>query len=169
MGGKHTSENENKVEDLTKRIMLLESHIVECDAVIAKLIEHRKEIVTIMEASLSDIDHYTKIIQKQRSRFSGDVYALERAVSVINDEKRKKEWRENIQLRDGFCCRRCGSKEDITLHHIIPKSICSPELIWDETNGIVLCQKCHNEWHAKNGTDASFVKFIAWLKGGPNS
>lgn len=160
MGVMHIYENE---ESLKKRVMMLESHVVECDAVIVKLEKAKEEV---MKGVLADIDRYLTIIKKQRSRFAGDAYSLSRAASVLNEEKRKKEWRENVLLRDGFQCKRCGSTEDITLHHIVPKSICSPELIWDEANGVALCQKCHNEWHAKYGTDSSFVKFIHWLKSG---
>ena len=151
------------VDNLKKRVMLLESHIIECDELILKLEKSKQDI---MDTVIADIEHYLKIIKKQRSRFAGDAYSLSRAASVLSEEKRKKEWRENVLLRDGFECKRCGSKEDITLHHIVPKSICSPELIWDEANGVALCQKCHNEWHAKHGTESSFVQFVHWLKSG---
>lgn len=155
--------SQEEVNDLRKRVMMLESHVIECDRLIEKLTKTKDEF---MSTVIADIDHYLLIIKKQRSRFAGDAYSLERAASVLNEEKRKKEWRENVLLRDGFVCKRCNSKEDITLHHIVPKSICSPELIWNETNGVALCQKCHNEWHSKHGTDASFVVFIHWLKSG---
>jgi 5-methylcytosine-specific restriction endonuclease McrA len=44
-------------------------------------------------------------------------------------------------LRRDKRCRLCGSKKNLTIHHIFPKG--SPERYKDE-NLTVLCRQCHN-------------------------
>lgn len=56
------------------------------------------------------------------------------------------KWRNQCLKRDNFTCQRCGSTEDLHVHHIKPyKSF--PELRTEISNGITLCQSCHKEIH----------------------
>lgn len=41
-------------------------------------------------------------------------------------------------------CARCGSPDDLTRHHVIPKSRGGKN---DAGNISWLCRQCHNEWH----------------------
>ena len=54
------------------------------------------------------------------------------------------ENRESILLRDGYTCRKCGSRDTLTVHHIIPTSEGGT---WDADNVITLCQPCHDKEH----------------------
>lgn len=45
------------------------------------------------------------------------------------------------------CCRTCGSRDHLQLHHAVPRSVCPPEAKTDMRNGITLCASCHVRWH----------------------
>lgn len=58
-----------------------------------------------------------------------------------------KAWRKRVFERDGYTCQKCGfhgSKGYITAHHI--KSFAHhPELRFEITNGVTLCEPCHKK------------------------
>ena len=62
-----------------------------------------------------------------------------------------KEWRSAVFERDNYTCQKCKAKGvRLNAHHI--KSWRSfPQSRYDPTNGITLCEKCHKEYHKKNG------------------
>ena len=57
-----------------------------------------------------------------------------------------KKWKENVLRRDCYRCRKCGSKEDLVVHHITHFAE-NVDLRFDEENGITLCRVCHREVH----------------------
>lgn len=77
---------------------------------------------------------------------------------------RLKEWSKKIRNRGQHICAKCG-KTDKThnqAHHIFPKGK-YPQLACDEGNGIVLCQKCHSEYHKTYEGRENAYNFIGWL------
>jgi len=80
----------------------------------------------------------------------------------------KKPVKKEVLKRDNYRCRKCGSKEDLTLHHTIPQRLDGP----DTRNFLVcLCRKCHTDWHSLEdelgiGYSYRLVKdtFFLWLK-----
>lgn len=48
--------------------------------------------------------------------------------------------------RDGFKCRYCGSRNDLTAHHIIYRSQNGPDVL---VNLLTLCFFCHRDIHDK--------------------
>lgn len=58
------------------------------------------------------------------------------------------QWRKKVFTRDNYTCQECGSKEKINGHHIKP-ILDYPELIFDVTNGITLCETCHTNIRRK--------------------
>lgn len=53
-----------------------------------------------------------------------------------------KLWRKNILERDNYSCVKCKSKENLEVDHKIP-IIKNKKLMFDLSNGQVLCKKCH--------------------------
>lgn len=62
--------------------------------------------------------------------------------SESRSSKKYRLWRESVLKRDEHKCTKCGSKENLHCHHIIPwkKNI---ELRLSVDNGIALCEVCH--------------------------
>jgi hypothetical protein len=61
-------------------------------------------------------------------------------------------------------CRVCNSTENLEAHHLESKHY-SPSLMLSLGNGIVLCAKCHNDFHAFCGAKrASRHEFYRWLQ-----
>ena len=111
------------VADIQRTIMNLEAHIVECDRVIERLVGIRGQIY-------KEIDNYLYVIERQKARCQNNLGVLEKANGILSNEfhASKKGWREEVLFRDHFTCQRCSSTNELTVHHIIPKSICSDEL-----------------------------------------
>ena len=74
-------------------------------------------------------------------------------ISLENDKRDSvnyKKWRQLVYERDNYCCVKCKSKVKLNAHHI--KSWKNhPELRYEVSNGITLCEKCHIEYHKENG------------------
>jgi 5-methylcytosine-specific restriction endonuclease McrA len=67
--------------------------------------------------------------------------------------------RRNILLRDSFMCQYCGSKNMLTVDHVMPASKGGK---WDWTNLVTACNKCNNKKGSKT------LKQLGWkLKKAP--
>jgi hypothetical protein len=66
-----------------------------------------------------------------------------------------KDWRAAVFERDDYTCQMCGkpSNGDIEAHHIRPWAE-FPELRFDVSNGITLCQPCH---HSTKGQELDYA------------
>jgi hypothetical protein len=62
--------------------------------------------------------------------------------------------RDRIIRRDGSECLRCGSTQDLEVHHITPTSEGGSD---EDGNLATLCKACHKEAHGESWTDASTV------------
>lgn len=61
-----------------------------------------------------------------------------------------KRWRFDVFSRDHFACQKCGDARggNLVAHHIKPYAD-YPELRFDVSNGVTLCEGCHKQEHAK--------------------
>jgi len=99
-------------------------------------------------------------------------HAWKGGVSPVTEKIRKSDkyinWRDSIFARDEYKCRICGSNHNINAHHIIKFSsileenniksyddalLC--EKLWDISNGITYCEKCHNILHGNVDKESS--------------
>ena len=68
----------------------------------------------------------------------------------LRNSNEYKQWRSQVYERDNWTCQTCGKRGSITLnaHHIIPfAQLLKTEfeyLIFDVSNGVTLCEECHN-------------------------
>ena len=70
-----------------------------------------------------------------------------------------------VKKRDKVC-QNCGdSKTQLEVHHIFPLAK-YPELGTNELNGILLCQKCHHDYHEKYKGSEGAENFSKYLKDG---
>lgn len=59
-------------------------------------------------------------------------------------------------------CMQCGQKNGLNSHHILPKNK-YPQYINNTANGIVLCAKCHIDFHRKYGNDCNEKDLVEFL------
>ena len=70
---------------------------------------------------------------------------------------------KRVLARDNYTCKCCGRKtHDIEVHHLDGYNWCE-EKRTDDTNGITLCKKCHDNFHSKYGNgDNTREQFEEW-------
>lgn len=61
--------------------------------------------------------------------------------------KKDKDWRISIKTRDNYTCQMCGLEDKYIHAHHIKKRSTNPELKYDLSNGISLCNSCHTFVH----------------------
>jgi 5-methylcytosine-specific restriction endonuclease McrA len=59
-------------------------------------------------------------------------------------DNKHRRWKKQIWEKDNYTCTICGSHQNLTADHIIPRSI-SPKLAYDITNGRTLCEDCRRK------------------------
>lgn len=60
-----------------------------------------------------------------------------------------KRWAREVKERDGYKCKKCGDKENLEAHHIVPWKK-NKLLKHDISNGITLCRSCHIRAEPRN-------------------
>lgn len=83
-----------------------------------------------------------------------------------SNSRRTKEYQEfhlKVIMRDSYTCRRCGSKEDIDVHHLNGYDLYIEGRI-DETNAVCLCRNCHRNFHSLYGYKHCTIKqYMEWM------
>ena len=78
-------------------------------------------------------------------------------------------WRREVYERDNYTCQICGSNQGGTLvaHHKDGYHWCKKRRV-DVSNGITLCENCHDEFHSiygkRNNTEKQFLDFSSFKK-----
>jgi hypothetical protein len=99
---------------------------------------------------------------RDRSGSKGSNYRGSHYSNRIYSTKEYLDWKLNVYERDNFTCKCCGSSGcKIDAHHIYPKSE-FPDIVFDVSNGITLCKKCHYSTYSKELKFAElFTELIA--------
>jgi 5-methylcytosine-specific restriction endonuclease McrA len=72
-------------------------------------------------------------------------YSAHSAVCDLGlEQKRWREAREEVLKRDGYRCVRCGSTEELHVHHILERRKGGEHKLG---NLITLCRRCHQKEH----------------------
>jgi 5-methylcytosine-specific restriction endonuclease McrA len=77
------------------------------------------------------------------------------------DDPQYISWRAEVRKRDGYKCRKCGSRKRLQIHHI--KSWAkAPELRYTPSNGITLCRTCHQRiWGNEQAYERQCLALLA--------
>lgn len=92
-------------------------------------------------------------------------------LEAITSSEAKRKWRQSIKEKWNYQCAYCGSKENLTLDHIIPRSKGGSDRL---TNVLCACKNCNNskchymwyDWYLKQSffTIERLSAIIEWQK-----
>lgn len=68
--------------------------------------------------------------------------------------------RKKVLKRDGNCCRKCGKREKLEMHHIKPITEGQDNAV---DNLLALCTSCHREWEHAIYPHTGKITFDQWL------
>src|SRR5690606_12326565 len=72
-------------------------------------------------------------------------------------------FRKEVFKRDNYCCQKCSANNSIVAHHILNFSS-HPDLRYEPSNGITLCDSCHKLFHSIYGiTDNNDIQLKEFL------
>lgn len=75
--------------------------------------------------------------------------------------------RRKIIKRDGYRCKICSREENLTVHHILPTSLClhSSEMDYlrSSFNLVTLCEGCHAKLHSRKIIRPEYLKDRTYL------
>ncbi len=94
--------------------------------------------------------HEEKLLNRQFSL----KYGKKKTKNKKNKNKRRfvvkknllSKWRKSVLERDDYTCQDCGRRESLHAHHIKSKRE-QPKLCYKVSNGLTLCEDCHDNVH----------------------
>ena len=89
---------------------------------------------------------YLECKKKYREKNRDKILAYNRKIRKQGLSPLKSKQKAEIYKRKGKICNRCGKTNDLCIHHIKPLRKRGNNLF---SNLMVLCNKCHVEWHKK--------------------
>lgn len=126
---------------------------------------HGKRVFTMGQADITD-EMLTNVFRLKHWNASDATDLLSELGMIIRKDKSityvpfwydKKDrsspeyysWRQAVLTRDNYTCRKCGSRQRVQAHHIIPwkDTYENVPLRYDIDNGISLCSSCHLKAH----------------------
>lgn len=79
------------------------------------------------------------------------------------------KWRKAVFVRDKYKCVVCSSNFKIQAHHI-HNWASFPALRYIKHNGVTLCKKCHDQFHAVNGKKYNTIgQLIGFMRANGNN
>ncbi len=109
-------------------------------------IRQRKESILRVIKDLARVLRITDAVVEQ-GQF--DVSSLAAGRQLVGVEFQQSEYegedfRAKVLWRDGYTCQRCGGKEKLNAHHIVPRHFGGTST---PKNGLTLCRTCHETLH----------------------
>jgi 5-methylcytosine-specific restriction endonuclease McrA len=101
----------------------------------------RRAVVLLLKAKAEVVDHATWELRSERATMSRPVVIrLMTYVMVPRDTHRRKITRRAVFARDNWTCQYCGSRSNLTVDHVIPRSKGGGST-WD--NIVASCAPCN--------------------------
>lgn len=137
--------------DLSKDAQLLFFHIV-VSAYDCGNVNNANTLFSILncsESALNELIDYSFLEKQDDEVFKYKISNWE-DVCGKNDRNTNNnlKWKKSVLERDKHKCAKCGSTEDLNVHHILSFAK-YPEARYDIDNGITLCYDCHLAAHGK--------------------
>ncbi len=85
--------------------------------------------------------------KKDSEQFFKDTYQFD--IEEFNNRKKWLRLKDQIHYEKKGKCEICGSKVNLQVHHILPRSEC-PCLTFDKENLMLLCGDCHKKIHQED-------------------
>ena len=102
---------------------------------------------------MKTIDESINPFEKVKEYKGGDIYW------------KRQKWVKELYNKQSRCLI-CGEEHDLTPHHII-KAKNYERLYYNQHNGVILCRKCHNEYHKfvnEKGLNVDPFSFVLFVK-----
>jgi 5-methylcytosine-specific restriction endonuclease McrA len=101
----------------------------------------RRAVVLLLKAKAEVVDHATWELRSERAAMSRPVVIrLNTYIVVPRDTHRRKITRRAVFARDNWTCQYCGSRRNLTVDHVIPRSKGGGST-WD--NIVASCAPCN--------------------------
>jgi 5-methylcytosine-specific restriction endonuclease McrA len=101
----------------------------------------RRAVVLLLKSKAEVVEHATWELRSERASLSRPVVIrLVSYVAVPRDTHRRKITRRAVFARDGWACQYCGSRSNLTVDHVIPRSKGGPST-WE--NIVASCAPCN--------------------------
>ena len=101
----------------------------------------RRAVVLLLKAKAEVVDHATWELRSERASMSRPVVIrLVTYIVVPRDTHRRKITRRAVFARDNWTCQYCGSRSNLTVDHVIPRSKGGGST-WD--NIVASCAPCN--------------------------
>ncbi len=100
----------------------------------------RRAVVLLLKAKAEVVDHATWELRSERASMSRPVVIrLMTYIVIPRDTHRRKITRRAVFARDNWTCQYCGSRSNLTVDHVIPRSKGGAST-WD--NIVASCAPC---------------------------
>jgi 5-methylcytosine-specific restriction endonuclease McrA len=93
---------------------------------------------------------HAPVVKRSGTRSNPDTIARRRVAQRFYSSPRWRQVRDAVRRRDGECLE-CGTRRDLTVDHVIPRSV-APQLAYHPENLRTLCRRCHGR---KDGARAA--------------
>lgn len=98
-------------------------------------------------------ERMVKIGSMTKPRFGAANNLWKGGITTLQNKQRAKPeykaWRKAVYERDGYKCQMCGTNKNLHAHH--KKEFAKyPELRYEVSNGLTVCQPCHGKIHGRN-------------------
>lgn len=101
----------------------------------------RRAVVLLLKEKAEVVEHATWALRSEHTTLDRPVVIrLVTYVSVPRDTHRRKITRRAVFARDGWACQYCGSRSNLTVDHVIPRSKGGPST-WE--NIVASCAPCN--------------------------
>lgn len=129
LGKKHSDEHKSKIGEASKRLWQTE--------------EYKKKMKFKKGFTPWNKDKICPQMQGEHCHmYKG---GISRVYKTGYNSPQYRQWRRDVFVRDEFICQECGIKHTyITAHHVKPFAF-YPDLRFDISNGITLCEDCHSK------------------------